>query len=244
MNKIDLNDKDHIWNWIGAKMIQNFGNYYNIKTSTQELYDCLYDEEFEDESINEDFEPQIINAGKAWSYIKNFLTTVYINEKNIDEKIDNLTMLDLSEVYRMLDPKKKYISLFQGDTIESIDFLEYFKKMCSRILEKLDNDVVIEELALWNLKLVVDKKLGEYTEFLSLMVINGLLIFKNIPPMCFAKKDWEFENMTKIYNQLIAEITNLPFSQWTSNLNFKYYLKLWMHNSEFLLDKNFSQKSI
>ncbi|QBQ07900.1 hypothetical protein SGLAD_v1c07010 [Spiroplasma gladiatoris] len=241
LNKI--NDKDHVWNKVGAEMIQTYGLINNIKTSHQEIYDFLHDDEFENETVDQQFEPEIINAAKAWNYIKIFVTKLRLNQDINEKNIGDCTLEEIIKVYKYLDPNLTFVSTFIDTSKDHKNLLDYYKNMCSRIFKELSVEAVLEELALWHIRLSVEKALGCFTEVFSIMIVNGLLIYKNIAPISFELRTWDIEDIIKVHHNLVDEVSNIPFTQWSNLPTFKYYLGLWIHNCESLSDASFENKN-
>ncbi|AOG60623.1 hypothetical protein SHELI_v1c06720 [Spiroplasma helicoides] len=237
MFKSDLYRKDEVWNNIGAKMIQEYGSKIGIKTSYQELFDSLSEDEFNNEDVFNYYEKEIVDVAKAWMFLKERISYYANYPKSNNDEIYDLLLDDFLKIYDILstnlDDKKK---LYESTAIDR-DFIYITKAMIIRIWNhNAVFETIIEDLAIWNVRILANGFLGSIESIYTILIINGILILKDIPPLHLTEKDEEIQAISKLLNTVVSEAKIMPVKQWANNSNFKSYLKTLISNAEYFFE--------
>ncbi|AHI52639.1 hypothetical protein [Spiroplasma culicicola] len=225
---------DKYWKTVGVEMLLSYAQLLNINTSEEEMYDMVFEEEYNTEEAYDYFEPKLIACAKAWDIIRNTILKYWENPTIAQEpEFVTNAMKQFHDVLNVTGEYCKYFDsksevgktflkdfmLMRTDMLKATSinsFCEYLLIFVLKCLQTIESNITIYEyIAYWaqgailfkGFKPIIFKERHELLEFINKMNI----VAKRLKAQKVAPKDWMSQNAVQ---EIVGELV-LTSEEWT-----------------------------
>ncbi|AUM62803.1 hypothetical protein [Spiroplasma monobiae] len=193
---------DDFWNDKGADFISSYLNMLKIKASRDEIFELIAEKEYLDPEIANDFGEVVINYIKAWNFVREIIIKIKAFEKKYARRMDTLILEEFIGIYSCMDPSKKYLYMFEGETQESLQFLSKIERIISKMTIVETFDSLLEYLLAAAYDLTLDNCLGDITFRFFFWLVETALISRGFGPAIF-QEGIELEEIWKLHFEIL-----------------------------------------